>query len=61
MGGFGSAVCEVAAEAGTGCRVHRIGMNDTYSAIVGTQQYLRAQYGMDAEAIARRTLAWLGA
>ena len=28
IGGFGSAVCEIAAEAGTGCRVHRIGLQD---------------------------------
>lgn len=60
VGGFGSAVSEVLAEAGTGCRLHRIGMEDEYSCIVGTQQYLRGQYHMDDEAICRRTLAWLG-
>ncbi len=60
VGGFGSAVSEVLAEAGTGCRLHRIGMPDVYSCIVGTQQYLRGQYSMDDEAICRRTLAWLG-
>lgn len=54
VGGFGSAVCEVAAETGNPCRIHRIGMEDVYSTIVGTQQYLRAQYQMDDEAIARR-------
>ena len=59
VGGFGSAICEIAAGSGTGCRVHRIGMMDKYSAIVGTQQYLRSQYGMDAKAIAERTEAWL--
>ncbi|MGN0747351.1 MAG: transketolase family protein [Aristaeellaceae bacterium] len=60
VGGFGSAVCEVIAETGMPCRVHRIGMEDEYSCIVGTQQYLRAQYGMDDQAICQRTLAWLG-
>ena len=59
VGGFGSAVCEAAAELGTGCRIHRIGMEDVYSAIVGTQQYLREHYGMDAKSIAERTEKWL--
>ena len=59
VGGFGSAVCEVAAETGNPCRIYRIGMEDVYSTIVGTQQYLRAQYQMDDEAIARRAAQWL--
>ena len=59
VGGFGSAVCEVIAEMGLNCRVHRIGMEDVYSCIVGTQQYLRGQYRMDDRAICERTLAWL--
>jgi len=59
IGGIGSAVAEVMAEAGTGARLHRIGMNDAYSCIVGTQQYLRGAYDMDDQAIARRTAAWL--
>lgn len=59
-GGFGSAVSEVLAEAGTGCKLHRIGMPDVYACIVGTQQYLRSEYHMDDEAICQRTLAWLG-
>ena len=59
VGGFGSAVCEVIAETGMPCRVHRIGMEDVYSCIVGTQQYLRSQYRMDDRAICERTLAWL--
>ena len=61
VGGFGSAVCEVAMEAGTGAVVHRIGMEDTYSTIVGTQQYLRDCYQMDDRAICERTMAWLKA
>ena len=44
---------------GNPCRIHRIGMEDVYSTIVGTQQYLRAQYQMDDEAIARRAAQWL--
>lgn len=59
VGGFGSAVCEVLASCGSGTQVHRIGMEDEYSSIVGTQQYLRSVYHMDDEAIASRTLSWL--
>lgn len=59
VGGFGSAVCEVIAEEGANCRVHRIGMEDVYSTIVGTQQYLRGEYRMDDKAICERTLGWL--
>ena len=58
-GGFGSAVCEIAAEAGTGCRVHRIGLQDCYSSVVGSQQYLREVYGMDEKSIADKAEAWL--
>ena len=59
VGGFGSAVCEVLAETGSGCRVHRIGMADEYTTIVGNQQYLRGAYGMDEKAICARTIGWL--
>lgn len=61
MGGFGGAVCEVLAETGSPCCVHRIGMDDVYSTIVGSQQYLREEYRMDEHAICERTLAWLRA
>ena len=59
VGGFGSAVCEVIAEEGANCRVHRIGMEDVYSTIVVTQDYLRGEYRMDQKAICERTLGWL--
>ena len=55
LGGLGGAVAETVADiAGNRARVLRIGMNDTYSAIVGTQQYLREQYGLDAKSIAEK-------
>lgn len=57
VGGFGSAVCEIAAEAGSGCRVKRIGLEDTYSTVVGSQQYLREVYGMDGAAVADKAEA----
>lgn len=51
-GGFGGAVSEVIAETGAGCRVHRVGLKDTFTTVVGDQAYLRKIYGMDAEAVA---------
>ena len=59
IGGFGSAVCEIVAEKGTGCRIRRIGLQDCFTSVVGDQQYLRKVYDMDAEAIAKRAEAWL--
>ena len=52
VGGFGSAVCEIAAEAGSSCRVRRIGLQNCFATVVGDQQYLRRIYKMDGEAIA---------
>ena len=54
VGGFGSAVSEVIAESGCGCRVHRMGLQDCFTTAVGDQAYLRRIYGMDAEAICRK-------
>ena len=51
-GGFGSAVCEIAAEEGSGCRVRRVGLRDCFATVVGDQQYLRQTYEMDGAAIA---------
>ena len=59
IGGLGSAVCEAVAERGLGARVYRIGMNDCFSTIVGTQQYLREAYDMSADRIAERVQALL--
>ena len=59
IGGLGSAVCEIAAEAGSGCRVRRIGLKDSYTTVVGNQQYLREVYGMDEKSIAEKAEAWL--
>lgn len=53
IGGFGSAVAEVLSEIyGNRAAQIKIGLNDTYSCIVGTQKYLRNEYGMSAEKIA---------
>lgn len=56
LGGLGGAVAETVADmAGSRARVLRIGMRDSYSTIVGSQQYLREQYGLDAASIAKKT------
>lgn len=54
-GGLGSAVAEVCMDGGVAPKAFlRIGLNDQYSSIVGSQDYLRAYYQMDATAIAER-------
>ena len=50
-GGFGSAVAEVMAGEGTGIPLYRLGLNDEYCTKVGSQQYLRNEYGISAEKI----------
>ncbi|MBR3334709.1 MAG: transketolase [Clostridia bacterium] len=59
IGGFGSAICELAAEQGSGCRVKRIGLEDCFTAVVGDRQYLREVYGMDGKAIAEKAEAFM--
>ena len=56
VGGFGSAVAEVLAEQQTKARLLRVGLNDTYSTIVGSQKYLRGQFGIDSKGIAEKIL-----
>lgn len=52
IGGFGSAVSEVLAELpGPRAKVLKIGLDDKYSSIVGSQKYLRDVYGMSANKI----------
>lgn len=52
VGGLGGAVAESCMEAGVVPSVfRRIGLNDIYPNVVGDQNYLRAAYGMNAEAI----------
>lgn len=56
VGGFGSAVAEVLAELPERARLLRIGIHDTYSSIVGSQKYLRSQFGLDSVGIATQVL-----
>jgi transketolase len=55
IGGFGGAVSEVLAEiGGTRANLLKIGLDDKYSSIVGTQKYLRDIYGMSARKIVEK-------
>ncbi len=61
VAGFGSAVAEVMAEMPEKrAQLIRIGLNDEYSIRVGSQNYLRQQYGMDSAAIVDRIMEKLG-
>jgi transketolase len=53
-GGLGGAIAEALMEAGAFPRFFvRLGLRNTFSSIVGSQQYLRKVYSLDAAAIAR--------
>ena len=54
QGGLGTAVAEVLAERQGKARLLRIGMEDAYCAVVGSQDHLRKHYGLNGETIARR-------
>ena len=56
-GGLGSAVSEVCMDHGVMPRKFlRIGLNNMYSSIVGSQQYLRSRYEMDSKAIINKVV-----
>ena len=51
-GGLGGAVAEILLEAGAPPKFFkRIGLRDGFSSIVGSQQFLRKQYGLDEQTI----------
>ena len=54
IGGLGGAVAEIMADNGCGVPLLRIGLQDTYSSVVGSQDYLRSYYEMDSPAIVER-------
>jgi transketolase len=59
-GGLGGAVAEVCLEQGIPPRVFRmIGLRAGFSSIVGSQQYLRERYEMDAASIVRTVVSAL--
>jgi transketolase len=54
VGGLGSAIAEVLAEAGVAVPLLRIGLNDAFAVGYGTQKEVRQMNGLDAEEIARQ-------
>ncbi len=57
VGGFGSAVSEVLCSVRDKKAIQlMIGLGDVYAEKVGSQKYLRQQYGIDAETIAARII-----
>lgn len=57
VGGFGSAISEVLAEFPIPrASLLRIGINDKYSSIVGSQKYLRDVYGMSSRKIKEKII-----
>lgn len=50
-GGFGSAISEILNSYVRKNRIVMIGINDTYSSVVGNQEYLREFYGLSASKI----------
>lgn len=52
FGGLGSAVAEIMAETpGTRAILRRVGMRDAFAKVVGTQEFLKKTYCMDADGI----------
>jgi transketolase len=60
IGGLGSAVAEILAEsADARGRLKRFGVPSTFAATVGSQQYLRAVYGLSPAAVFKSLRSWL--
>lgn len=52
IGGLGGAVAELLLESGSRPPLfHRIGLHDSFTSLVGDQEYLRAKYGLDTAGI----------
>ena len=51
IGGLGSAVAEIIAESGQKTTFKRIGINDKYSHVVGSAQYIREQFKLDIKGV----------
>jgi len=52
IGGLGGAIAEICLENSIRPKIfRRIGLNDTFSSVVGSQKHLREKYGMDSKAI----------
>ncbi len=56
LGGLGGAVAEVLAGQNQHAPLLRFGLPDVYSGEVGSREYLRKYYGIDAESIVKKTV-----
>ena len=55
-GGFGAAILEKMFDAQATTKVIRIGLDDTFTSVVGNQEYLRKYYQVDSTAIVKRAV-----
>ena len=60
IGGLGAAVAEVVAEAGLGCRLQRVGVQDTFAEGARTAGYLFDRYGLSTQAVVDAAWSALG-
>lgn len=61
LGGLGGSIAEILAECpGRSARLLRCGLDDRFSSIVGSQDYLRRIYGLSPENITERVAVCLG-
>lgn len=60
IGGLGSALAELLAEETYNCKLIRIGMNDSFTQVVGSPSYLRQYYGLDCAGICHRIRQRIG-
>ena len=60
VGGLGSAVAEVIAEAGIGVPLRRIGLRDTFAEGAATREYLFRKYGLSTQDLIDTAWAGLG-
>ena len=54
IGGLGSAVAEIIAESGKSVEFKRIGINDEYSHLVGSAQYLREKFNLNKDGLLKQ-------
>lgn len=54
VGGLGSAIAETLSERGLGTKLVRMGMDDQFTQVVGSPDYLRHCYGLDCEGIVKK-------
>lgn len=60
QGGLGGLIAETCLEAGVQPRLfHRFGLRGGYSSVVGSQEFLRKRFGLDADALASRIASHL--